>query len=375
MPSLTFVLPHWLYWAGLVAFPLMAMFVVRRQRRMAPPLVSLPLGYLMWAGGGFVGLHRFYLRNMLSGVVYIPLFLGILYANVQSRDARDAVSAARNDRLTAEFLVEQSAKSAAAGKARAATELEAARRSLAEVETKLSAATNRFDLWQNASLGLAVIVALMLLIDAVLLPGLVRRCREREQLRGGGRPERASGSAPEETVAGITGDPSLAVHTAVTGVIDRISGFVGEFVSYWSLIAVFVYYFEVIARYVFNSPTNWAHEAMFLMFGMQYLLSGAYALREDSHVRVDVIYMLLSERARVVTDIVTSVFFFIFTATLLVTGAIFAMDAINVMEVSFTEWAIQYWPVKITIALGAALILLQGIARLIKDVAFLRRAG
>ena len=52
----------------------------------------------------------------------------------------------------------------------------------------------------------------------------------------------------------------------------------------------------------------------------------------------------------------------------MVTGWIFMMDAINVGEVSFTEWAIQYWPVKITITLGAALILLQGLSKLMKDV-------
>ena len=46
--------------------------------------------------------------------------------------------------------------------------------------------------------------------------------------------------------------------------------------AYWAVIFVFVYYYEVIARYVFNSPTNWVHESMFLMFGMQYILAGAY---------------------------------------------------------------------------------------------------
>ena len=126
---------------------------------------------------------------------------------------------------------------------------------------------------------------------------------------------------------------------------------------------------------MFNSPTSWAHESMFLMFGMQYLLAGAYALREDSHVRVDVLYLLLSDRAKVITDITTSVFFFLFTSTLLVTGWIFLMDSIDVMEVSFTEWAVQYWPIKISIVLGAVLIILQGLSKLIKDVRLLTRAG
>jgi TRAP-type mannitol/chloroaromatic compound transport system permease small subunit len=145
-------------------------------------------------------------------------------------------------------------------------------------------------------------------------------------------------------------------------------------VAYWSVIAVFVYYYEVLARYIFNSPTNWAHEGMFLMFGMQYLLSGAYAYLTDSHVRVDVFYTRLSPRGKALADLLTSVFFFIFAVTLLGTGWIFMMDSIDVGEVSFTEWAIQYWPVKITIALGAVLIILQGVAKLVDDIAILATA-
>ena len=151
--------------------------------------------------------------------------------------------------------------------------------------------------------------------------------------------------------------------------ISRLNGLTGEFVAYWSVIAVLVYYYEVIARYVFNSPTNWAHEGMFLMFGMQYLLAGGYVLREGAHVRVDVIYNYFSNRAKGIVDLFTSIFFFIFVLTLLFTGWTFFNDSYQVSEVSFTEWAIQYWPIKFAIPLGAALLLLQGIAQLLKDIA------
>ena len=80
---------------------------------------------------------------------------------------------------------------------------------------------------------------------------------------------------------------------------------VGEFVAYWAVISVFAYYYEVIARFVFNSPTNWVHESMFLMYGMQYMLAGAYAYREDQHVRVDVFYIKFSPRGKAIADIVT----------------------------------------------------------------------
>jgi TRAP-type mannitol/chloroaromatic compound transport system permease small subunit len=76
-----------------------------------------------------------------------------------------------------------------------------------------------------------------------------------------------------------------------------------------------------------------------------------------------------------ITDLITSIFFFIFTITLLGTGWIFFSDSFAVLEVSFTEWAIQYWPVKATISIGALLIILQGISKLATDITALKRQG
>jgi TRAP-type mannitol/chloroaromatic compound transport system permease small subunit len=64
----------------------------------------------------------------------------------------------------------------------------------------------------------------------------------------------------------------------------------------------------------------------------------------------------------------TSIFFFIFAFALMWTGWVFAYDSMSVWEVSFTEWAIQYWPVKLALPLGAVLLTLDGITRLIKDI-------
>src|SRR5215831_6912861 len=89
MPSLGFVLPHWLYWAGLILFPLIAMFLLARQRRHPPDQrPSLFIAYMFWLLSGFLGIHRFYLRSAL-GFVFIPVFLAILYCNGQIREVRD----------------------------------------------------------------------------------------------------------------------------------------------------------------------------------------------------------------------------------------------------------------------------------------------
>ena len=369
MPDLTFVLPHWLYWSGLILIPSFAIYTLRRQRRTGTRSsgISLGISYMLWLTGGFVGLHRFYLRSAL-GAIYIPLFIVILYGNMHGTQARDAVSHARNTLLGARFDSERAQAAVIKGIEGSAQKLAEAQQVLTTSTDQMAAATANFDFWQAFSGGFALAIAALLLIDAFLLPGLTRRCAERE----------ASLPLPEPVTYGpavresgsAEGSPRN-VPLRITGAIDSLNGWIGHFVCYWSIIAVFVYYYEVLARHVFNSPTNWAHESMFLLFGMQYLVAGAFTLREDGHVRVDVLYSRLPKRARAVVDILTSIFFYLFCGALLWTGWSFTMDSIDVWEVSFTEWAIQYWPVKSTMAIGALLILLQGLSKLAKDIRIL----
>ena len=106
MPHITFVLPHWLYWGGLIFVPLMAMYIVRKQRgKTVDGVMSTPIAYLLWLCGGFAGLHRLYVKN-IWGLVYIPIFIALLLFNVQVRSAVDALSGVKNEVNIAEFDVE-----------------------------------------------------------------------------------------------------------------------------------------------------------------------------------------------------------------------------------------------------------------------------
>lgn len=368
LPSLTFVMPHTLYWLGLFGFPLIAMYLCRREAQnngSGSGRVAQPIAWIFWLSGGFVGLHRFYLRAALPAVAYITLFLGVLYGNRRTSDSRELISVAREGKFNAEFDLEDVEKAIEAGIDGAAEKLTQAKQALVAAVEKFDAANATFDMWGTFSGTLALVILAMLLFDAVHMGKLTRRCLEIEAKL----PPRPQARIIERPMPDGERD---RIHTPATTLIGKINGHVGQFIAFWSVIAVAVYYYEVVARYVFNSPTNWAHESMFLMFGMQYLLSGGFALRDDSHVRVDVLYEQCSEHTKAVIDVVTSFFFFIFTVTLLVTGWIFAADSIDVWEVSFTEWAIQYWPVKSTLVIGAVLLIAQGIAKLIKDVSYLR---
>ncbi|MFD1697296.1 TRAP transporter small permease subunit [Roseibium aestuarii] len=433
MPHIDFTLPHWAYWLGLIIFPIIAASLAKRpkpkERR-----YSLVLGYFILVTGGILGLHRLYVKSMI-GLVYIPVFIVILYANSQGHDARSVYSDNANLVRQAERVLERESErvktaeadlpslqaavqaaeqgSMAARRAdrdlrRAEQRIEQGRERVSEAEGDLTAArplleTSEADLakWSNVAKYAFWLLMAGVLIDIFLLPGLVRRANDNIP------PERAL--TPEELKlkeieAAERQEDSRFVSTGWTGKLDKLSLYCGEFVSYWAVIAVIVYYFEVMSRYVFGSPTNWAHEAMYLMFGMQYLIAGAYAALTEAHVRVDIFYAPLSKRRKALVDLLTSVFFFIFAGTLLVTSWIFAFDAIAVPtgnsvisdwargsmsfgdmiaslnlaqwtdpnirwgEISFNEWEVPLWPMKWVMVLGGLLLVLQGISKFAQDL-------
>ncbi|MGM0536713.1 MAG: TRAP transporter large permease subunit [Pseudomonadota bacterium] len=206
------------------------------------------------------------------------------------------------------------------------------------------------------------------------LPLLVMWLVDRSFRRGGAISGGDTAEIPAGEATEVAYQPPGNLFTAA---VDRISGFFGRYVAYWALIAPFVFAYEVLMRYAFNSPTNWAHESMTLMFGMQYLIAGAFALREGGHVRVDILYSRARPANKAALDLLTSVFFFIFTIALLVTGWKFFSQSVSdrfffgssyANETSFTEWSIQFYPVKFMLFFGALLLLLQGIAQLIRDL-------
>lgn len=157
--------------------------------------------------------------------------------------------------------------------------------------------------------------------------------------------------------------------------VDWISEKSGVFISFWTVNAVVFYFFEVVMRYMFNQPTIWVHEASFLLFGMQYLMAGAFALLHGAHVRVDVVYNFLPPRGRIGMDIFTSMFFFMFAIALMITSWTFFENSYSMDERTVETWGIQYWPVKAVMLLGSTLIFLAGLSKLIKDISMFIQLG
>ena len=155
----------------------------------------------------------------------------------------------------------------------------------------------------------------------------------------------------------------------LVSVIEAISVWSGKAVSLLLLALIGVITYEVVARYVFDAPTVWAYETIVFSAGTLFVIGGAYTYHLRAHVIVDIVYNMFSPRGKAFLDIfVCFTFFLIYVGVVLSMGGIAAWESIILNEHTGTFWNPPIYPVKAMLPVGFCLILLQGLAKLIRDV-------
>jgi TRAP-type mannitol/chloroaromatic compound transport system permease small subunit len=155
---------------------------------------------------------------------------------------------------------------------------------------------------------------------------------------------------------------------AILRFIDNTSEWSGRVVCYFIVFAMFILLYEIVVRYIFNSPTQWAHEISRHFYGAHFILGAAYAFYHGMHVRTDVIVRYLSPRGQAIVDVIISLVFFYYIGLLLWKGGEMAWTSVLRQETSLTVFRSPLWPVKVTIPIGAFLLFMQGIAKFIRDI-------
>ena len=69
--------------------------------------------------------------------------------------------------------------------------------------------------------------------------------------------------------------------------------------------------YEVVARYLFNAPTEWAYDMTFMLYGTFFMLGAAFTLQRKGHVRTDSFYTDWSPRRQALTDLVCYLLMFL----------------------------------------------------------------
>lgn len=150
--------------------------------------------------------------------------------------------------------------------------------------------------------------------------------------------------------------------------IDKLNEWVGRIVSYAVLFMVFTLCYEVFFRYVLNLPTIWVLEINQYVLCAYVALTGGYVFLYNSHVNVEILYERFSPRTKALVNVITSVFFFAVVITLIWKGGTMALEAWETSEESYSMLAAPLFPAKVTVPIGAFLLLLQGTAKLIRDI-------
>ncbi|MGR8918104.1 MAG: TRAP transporter small permease subunit [Gammaproteobacteria bacterium] len=157
-----------------------------------------------------------------------------------------------------------------------------------------------------------------------------------------------------------------------TDLIERLVERSGRAAAWLVLVLVGATVFDVTMRYVFRAGSVAVQELEWHLFAAIFLLAGAYTLRHDGHVRVDILYRSerLSDRTRRFIDALGTLLFLLpFTAVVVWSSIPFVVDAFVHGETSPDPGGLtQRWLVKALIPLGFGLLFLQGLATLLRAV-------
>jgi TRAP-type mannitol/chloroaromatic compound transport system permease small subunit len=151
--------------------------------------------------------------------------------------------------------------------------------------------------------------------------------------------------------------------------IDRVNDQFGVIANWLVLLACLISAGNAASRYLFNASSNAWLEVQWYMFAGMVLLGGPVTLKLNEHVRVDLIYSALSERARIWIDIVGGLLFLLPICVILVyfTWPWF-VESWRIDEMSSNAGGLIRWPVKLILPVGFALMALQGVSELIKRI-------
>lgn len=150
--------------------------------------------------------------------------------------------------------------------------------------------------------------------------------------------------------------------------IDTISERIGKIVSFLVIFIIASIFYEIVSRSLFSAPTIWVHELSVFLFGGLSVIGGAYAFRNNAFVNVDIVYSRLPRRWRSILDLLTSALFFIFCVALIWYGWQLAWKSLLLLETNQTVWDPPVYPSKLAIPIAAFILLLQGLAKFIRDL-------
>jgi TRAP-type mannitol/chloroaromatic compound transport system permease small subunit len=155
--------------------------------------------------------------------------------------------------------------------------------------------------------------------------------------------------------------------------IERVSGVSGETTAWLVVPLILASVYDVIARYAFNAPTEWAYEVGYMVMGAHALLGMAYTLREGGHIRIDAFSGNFSQTTKAIIDLIGYTFF-VLPCLCWVTWSLwfYWLRAYTTNELSGqSAWNPIIWPFKLIFFAAFVLLTAQIVAEIIKAILYL----
>jgi TRAP-type mannitol/chloroaromatic compound transport system permease small subunit len=155
--------------------------------------------------------------------------------------------------------------------------------------------------------------------------------------------------------------------------IDVFGERIGRVANLMILLSCLISATNALIRYGFNWSNNWPLELQWYLFGAAVMMGAPYVFQKNEHVRVDLIYGHVSERAKLWIDIF-GIIFFLMPACLLFSWLAWKslfLPSWEISEQSANAGGLPRYPIKFVVPFGFAVLALQGISELIKRVAAL----
>lgn len=160
---------------------------------------------------------------------------------------------------------------------------------------------------------------------------------------------------------------------ALSRIIDRINEAIGKTVSWAILVAILVSAGNAIVRKTFNMSSNAWLELQWYLFGAAFMLAAAYTLKQNEHIRIDIVYGMFSRRVQHWIDLFGHVFFLMPFVILMISYFIpYVGLSYRSGEMSSSAGGLILWPAKALLLVGFVQLFFQGLSEIIKKVAIIR---
>lgn len=162
--------------------------------------------------------------------------------------------------------------------------------------------------------------------------------------------------------------------TRIADFIDRFTTWIGERTKWLTTILVILIFGDVLLRYLFDSSKAWVTDLEWHVFALIFLLGAAYTLKENQHVRVDVLYDKWSEKQKAWVNLLgTIVFLLPWCLIIIYTATRYAENAFVTGESSAEPGGLPArFLIKGAIAVAFVLLMIQGLSMMIAALKTIR---